>query len=114
MRKMALLAVAFFGLALVAASCSKKEEPTPAKKPVTEEKVVKETKEAAQAVAAYTEQKKAEYQKQISAQLEEMQKRMAEMKAKIEQAKPEVQAKLKEQREPWRRSSTKPRKSWQT
>ena len=88
----------FLTLTLVFA-CGKKEEPAPAKKPVTEEKVKKETKEAAQAIMAYTEQKKEEYQKQINAQLDEMQKKMAELKAKMEQAKPEVQAKLKDQME---------------
>jgi predicted RNase H-like nuclease (RuvC/YqgF family) len=78
-------------------ACGKAEESPQPKKPVTEEKVMKEVKEAVRTALAYTEQQKEEYQKKINAQLDEMQKKMAALKAKAEQAKPEMQAKLKAQ-----------------
>lgn len=97
-RILRLMGFACLALTLISA-CGKKEEPTSAKKPVTEEKVMKEVKEAVQTALSYTEQQKEEYRKKINAQLDEMQRKMAELKAKYEQAKPEIQAKLKEQME---------------
>jgi Na+-transporting methylmalonyl-CoA/oxaloacetate decarboxylase gamma subunit len=79
-RVLLFMSLACLAMILVAA-CGKKEEPPQVKKPVTEEKVRKEVKEAIQTAMAYTEQQKEEYQKTINAQLDEMQKKLLELQA---------------------------------
>jgi hypothetical protein len=59
-----LVIVALFLAAMVLA-CGKKEEPPSVKKPVTGKQVQEETKEAIEALKAYTEQQKEEYPKRL-------------------------------------------------
>jgi predicted nucleic acid-binding Zn-ribbon protein len=109
MRKLAMLALVIINMGFLTA-CAQKEEPPASKKPVTEEKVMIETKEAAEAVKAYTEQQREQYQKRITAQINEIQKKIAELSEKAEKAKPEVQAKLKEEMEALQKQAEASRK----
>ncbi|MDO9533087.1 MAG: hypothetical protein Q7O12_13305 [Deltaproteobacteria bacterium] len=93
-----------FGLIMMAAyllvfgGCGSQEEPGKGKLPqVTGEQVKQKTGAALESVKIYTLQQKEEYQKKISAELDELQKKIDELKSKAQAAASEARGKLNEE-----------------
>jgi hypothetical protein len=89
-----ILPMAAVVLTLLALACGKKEEPPQVKEPVTAKEVQQKAKETLNTLKAFTDQRKEEYQKQITGQLAELQKKLEEMKGQLDKVSPELRAKL--------------------
>jgi archaellum component FlaC len=83
---------------LVFAGCGSQEDPGKSKLPqVTQDQVKQKTGAALESVKKYTLQQKEEYQKEISAELDELQKKIDALKSKAQAAASEARAKLNEE-----------------
>ncbi len=97
MKRFGLIMMAAF--LLVSGGCGSQEEPGKGKLPQVTggEQVKQKTGAALESVKIYTLQQKEEYQKKISAELDELQKKIDELKSKAQASASEARAKINEE-----------------
>lgn len=98
MRRLALVSVALFaGLWLFSACTEKKEAPGGGPDTVTSQDVKEETREAMETAAAYTQEQKEQFERQVQGKLDEFEDKLAELKAEAEKMNTEARAGLNQE-----------------